>query len=56
MLRKNAKSKSAKIRLNKQSCNLSTGKFEFNNNEFEFILSEDSSDDDYIAETSKILI
>jgi len=50
MLQKNAKSKSAKIRLNKQSCNLSTGKFEFKNNEFEFTYLEDSSDDDYIAE------
>ena len=37
MLRKNAKSKSAKIKLNKQSHNLSTSKFEFNNNEFELL-------------------
>ena len=50
MPRKNAKSKSAKVRLNKQFHNLSTGKFEFNNNEFEFTYSEDNSDDDYIAE------
>ena len=50
MPRKKAKKNAAKIRINKQVRDLDTGQFEFNDDKFEFTFSEDSSDDDYIAE------
>ena len=50
MPRKKAKKNAAKIRINKQVRDLDTGQFEFNDDKFEFTFSEDSSDNDYIAE------